>query len=142
MMKKWVKILIIVVAVIVGISTFLYFYPPMPLYIYRTENIVDEYFAALSELEEAVNLYHLHEDDTELNEVLERMTKCIKKLNYIHPPAGAKLDYEKLKKALELTHITVLSRFILSNDYTYNTFIDYIRDAWDDWEQIRKKLKK
>jgi len=139
-MKKWLKILIIVVAVIVGISAFLYFYPPMPLYIYRTENIVDEYFAAFSDAGGSLS-YFLQGDDTKIAEVLRRMNKCIRKLNHIHPPAGAKLDYEQLKKALELSSMVVISRLMGDEEYVYNAIVNRSINAWRDWELTRKNLK-
>lgn len=98
-MKKWLKILIIVVVVIVGISAYLYFYPPKPLYIYRTENIVDEFLAAYSNGDEAVNLY-LQGDDTKLNEVLERMDKCFKSLIVFIPHLEPSLTMNNYKKLL------------------------------------------
>ena len=139
-MKKWLKILIIVVVVIVGISAFLYFYPPMPLYIYRTENIVDEFLAAYSNGDTAVNLY-LQGDDTKIAEVLRRMNKCIRKLNYIHPPPGAKLDYEQLQKAFTLSAGALVSRVMGDDEDTRRIFIIRSRNAWDDWKEARKKLK-
>ena len=139
-MKTWVKVLIIVVVVIVGISAFLYFYPPMPLYIYRTENIVDEFLAAYSNGDTAVNLY-LQGDDTKFSEVLKRMDKCFKKFRRIHPPPGAKLDYEQLEKAFLLSVNAMVSRIIEDDVDTRRIYITRSRNAWYDWKETRKKLK-